>query len=155
MFSPAVPWGWGVLGLRWAAIKEISLSKALRTPRRSDEHRSAKRNLHRHKSLHKNSFAKKKKTLLIQALGWLIEPVHCFASDCIKNGNEWKHQRCKHELFSLLGQFPLRWPLIPSLSLLPYEHLFSKIHVFFLFHYIRGSKRFVIDGVQFKWSLIK
>lgn len=66
---------------------------------------------------------KKQNTLLIQALGWLIEPVHCFASDCIKNGNEWKHQRCKHELFSLLGQFPLRWPLIPSLSLLPYVKL--------------------------------
>lgn len=58
------------------------------------------------------------KPLLIQALGWLIEYVHCFAFDCKKKTTqnkktEWKHQRCN---LNISKPFLFVWAISPPLA---------------------------------------
>lgn len=65
-----------MLGLRRAAIKEISLPEALRRARRTRMHQEC---------THNRVFIRTllQKPLVIQALEWLmIESLHCFAFDC-------------------------------------------------------------------------
>lgn len=96
-----------MLGLRRAAIKEISLPEALRGARRTRMHQEC---------THNRVFIRTllQKPLVIQALEWLmIESLHCFAFDC---KTIWKWMKSIKDvtwilvkLLSLFGQSLIHW----------------------------------------------